>query len=43
VKIDAVIDHGLRWGDAIARMWGEKNRRVRGGKGTVEKDFETEG
>jgi hypothetical protein len=42
VKINAVIDHGLRQGDAIARMWEEKSTRSEW-RGTAVVDFETEG
>jgi hypothetical protein len=41
VKINAVIDHGLRQGNPIARMWEEKSTRSER-RGTAVVDFETE-
>ena len=43
VKINAVIDHGLRQDDTIARMLVEKNQRGQSGEGMAVEDFETEG
>jgi hypothetical protein len=43
VKIDAMIDHGERQGNAIAEILLEKNQRSRSGQGTAVVNFEAAG